>query len=155
MFHLPNTQGNTKNRIGNETTNEYFTENLDTNVCPSNIPMTLVYCIIVIFNLKIIGKSVYLNQFLTKSVTIGDVKRNTSSCFLFPSTHWNHPPHLGPRSAVNDPCGVIPFLFQPLEISCRQFITIVNQKPSIFIPILLLLFTTPFLYSPLKFREST
>lgn len=31
MFHLLNAHGNTKNRIGNETTNKNFIENLGTN----------------------------------------------------------------------------------------------------------------------------
>lgn len=87
MLHLPNTHGITKNRTGNETTNENFTENLVTNICPSNIPMTLVDCIIVMFTLKIIDRSVYLIQILTKSVTIGNVERNTNSCFLFLIPH--------------------------------------------------------------------
>lgn len=77
MFHPLNAHVNTKNRTGNETTNENFTENLDT--CPSNIPMTLVDCIIVIFNLKIIDKSVYLIRILTKSLTVGNVERNVNS----------------------------------------------------------------------------
>lgn len=87
MFNLPNIHGNTKNRIGNETTNENFTENLNTNIYPSNMPMTLVDCIIVIFNWKIIDKPVYLIQILTKSVTVGNGKRNTNCRFLFLITH--------------------------------------------------------------------